>query len=151
MRGPGILLSIACAGVALVVGCVLVTGSTDGYQLVDAGDTCIDAQVTAPNVPDAAIGDSGTTTGACIGCIESRCVSEANACQADCSCRKLAFDFFGCLAAGKSATRCGNDVIASGSNLTLTQLGACVRSSGCESSACGGGGDGGGDGGGGGK
>ncbi len=49
----------------------------------------LDADFTK-NIPDAEIPDSGTTTGICLGCGETKCTSEFAQCNADCSCKGIA-------------------------------------------------------------
>ncbi len=109
-------------------------GSTDGKSdtTSDSKPTpteCIDADITALNVQDAALGDSGKSIGTCSSCIKTNCLPELQACQEDCDCRESVLGFFNCVASGKSITTCGGGLVTAGS--MAQSLGLCALNSGC--------------------
>ena len=63
-----------------------------GQGQVDSGFDAgcdLDADFTE-QIPDAAIPDSGTTTGLCLACGNEKCTQQIDACNADCSCKTVA-------------------------------------------------------------
>lgn len=78
-----------------------------GADVVDAGpkDTGPDAQDSATcdlsadfttKIPDASIADGATTSGICMGCVNTNCRKEVAACNHDCSCQNLANNALEC-------------------------------------------------------
>ena len=123
---------------AASLGCVLVTGGTDGYRAKDAGAAeCTDARITEPELPDAALGDSGATVASCVACVEESCGTEVATCQAECGCREAAIGFFRCLGAGATSSACSADAFGEGTSPGLLLLGSCLQQSACAASACG--------------
>jgi hypothetical protein len=61
----------------------------------DATTCDINADFTK-EIPDAAIGDSGSTTGICLGCAKQKCQKEITACNTDCPCQGLAAEALDC-------------------------------------------------------
>ncbi len=53
----------------------------------DTAPTCDTTIDPFKNVPDASVGDSGLTTGACVGCAKANCKAEIDSCVKDCSCQ----------------------------------------------------------------
>ncbi|MBX3217793.1 MAG: hypothetical protein KF850_37650 [Labilithrix sp.] len=135
MRRAAALL--VTGAVVTSLGCVLVTGSTDGYREADASVAeCADAQIVAPATPDAAIGDAGATVGACVACIAQACPSETASCQAECACRERALDLVRCLESGAATTACSTEAFGGEATAALLLFGACVQASECPASAC---------------
>ena len=110
-----------------------------------AAEACpVDADVTWPTVPDASLGDSGSTTGACLACVQAACPDLLSECNALCSCKEAFGTFETCVAAGTSITTCGADLVSSGLPLTdCTCAVSCANT--CGVTLPGDGGDGGGD------
>ncbi|MBX3198818.1 MAG: hypothetical protein KF850_18320 [Labilithrix sp.] len=124
------------------LGCVLVTGSTDGYREADApAADCADAQIVAPAAPDAAIGDAGATVGECVACIARACPSETASCQGECACRERALGLLRCLESGRTTATCSTEAFGGEATAALLLFGACVQASDCPASACSAGGD----------
>ena len=105
MRGR---LPIACASAGFAVAglIILACGSgaedapSDGGVAPESGPArAVDANdgppICDPNkrylsdIPDAAIPDSGSTTGLCFGCAQSRCADVVANCGRDCTCQRL--------------------------------------------------------------
>ena len=55
-----------------------------GKDTAPTCDTKIDPFM---NVPDAAVGDAGMSTGQCAACMKTKCKSEIDACMGDCTCQ----------------------------------------------------------------
>lgn len=53
----------------------------------DTAPTCDTTIDPFKNVPDASVGDSGLSTGVCVGCAKSNCKAEIDACVKDCTCQ----------------------------------------------------------------
>jgi hypothetical protein len=66
----------------------------------DAKEAAADAADAAPQcdpkgdplkgIPDASLADGASTTGVCVGCVESKCAAEVAKCAADCPCQNVA-------------------------------------------------------------
>ncbi len=68
-----------------------VDAPADTAPIKEAGkDTAVPCDPTIDpfaSVPDASVGDSGLTTGACLGCARRECNTEIQACVTDCACQ----------------------------------------------------------------
>jgi|ERR1700690_1191931 len=94
---------------------------------VDAGCTN-DANLTTliPSADAAIDVDSGAIAlGACIGCLENKCGTDINACNADCACRQGVLDVVTCVAQGTDFQTCGEQALFGG-NANLTALFGCA-------------------------
>jgi len=67
----------------------------------------VDADIAALTVPDAALGDSGVSTGGCYSCIQNGCSEELVLCNSDCTCKTDALTFLACVASGGDPATCG--------------------------------------------
>jgi hypothetical protein len=61
----------------------------------DAATCDLSADFTT-QIPDASIGDSGSTTGECLACTKKNCGDDINNCNADCPCQGLAGNALEC-------------------------------------------------------
>jgi len=125
-------------------------GPADTGTVVDSGaPPCeSDADLVNTAVPDASLGEGGSTAAVCVGCVRTRCASQLAACQNECECRRDIAALFACLNAdGGSQAACASLVLSSTSQNALP-LGGCLIAQ-CQSAcATGAGGtDAGGDGG----
>jgi hypothetical protein len=75
----------------------------------------LDANIATLSIPDAAIGDTGASTGGCLSCIQSRCGAEVAACDSDCTCKADVVAFLACVALGGSVTTCGLPLVSGSS------------------------------------
>lgn len=98
----------------------------DASTSTDAG--CVDADITNPKLPDAALGDAGSV-GKCVACAKNNCGPELQQCQDDCDCREAASAFFECIASGKVLNTCGSSLISGGA--IAQSVGFCALNSGC--------------------
>jgi hypothetical protein len=79
--------------------------------------TCaVDADIATLSAPDAALGDTGASTGGCFSCIQSRCSVELVACDSTCACKTEVVAFLACIASGGDATTCGIPLVIGGSS-----------------------------------
>ncbi len=53
----------------------------------DTAPTCDPTLDPFKNVPDASVGDSGLTTGACVACAKTNCKTQIDSCVKDCACQ----------------------------------------------------------------
>jgi hypothetical protein len=83
------------------------TADSSTEASVDAAkEAAVDAADAAPQcdpkgdplkgIPDASLADGASTTGVCIGCLESKCKAEIAKCAADCPCQNIAGDALTC-------------------------------------------------------
>jgi hypothetical protein len=93
------------------------------------GDACaFDGSLTTLNLPDAAIGDGGSTVPGCFGCILANCGTVVATCSADCACAEGVRTFVACVAAGNDPTLvCGLALVSVDTNSAA--LAACVAGS----------------------
>lgn len=134
----GLASAVLAATVALGAsqGCVIVTGSTDGYSLEAGNASACDAG--APLVvPPAPIGDSGATTTDCVACVRTECRDQAAVCEADCPCRDEVLRFFACIGSGATIAACSQSDGGATINANLISLASCFQVSACARSACG--------------
>jgi hypothetical protein len=89
----------------------------------DTGPACVDADLTTLNVPDAAIGDSGYSTGTCLACAQTSCGPDLTACNNDCTCRDaLVCVYQHCAADFGNTTQLATCAIGNGCVTSFTQL-----------------------------
>jgi hypothetical protein len=105
---------------------------------VDARPPCDPTKDIVANIPDAAIGDGGATTGKCIACVKTSCAAEVKTCQGDCSlsdtelgCQDLAGKAIECYTKTQNFLSCaGGFITARKSTQALgLALGNCVSNS----------------------
>lgn len=89
-------------------------------------------------LPDASALDGATTTGLCLGCLDTSCPEVLDACNKDCNCREFATAVLECFGTGKTLQTClltsGVQPNANTQNIGL-QFFACVQGA-CKN-ACG--------------
>lgn len=92
--------------------------SSTAPDVFDARPPCDPNKDILKEIPDAAIPDSSTTTGICLGCAQSKCTDEIKDCQSDCSrsatdlgCQDLAAKALECYAQKQNFLACGGDFI----------------------------------------
>ena len=100
----------------------------------DAGTNNCDANADfTKEIPDAAIGDSGSTTGLCLQCGNKNCAKQIDDCNKDCDCQGLAGDALDCYLKNQS-----NPLICAGSfgnvSQSTQQIGIALL--GCINSKC---------------
>ncbi len=76
-------------------------------ELADAESTCDPNNDFLADVPDAAIPDSGATTGACVSCLKAECNPEIRKCAENCKCAELAADLVKCYVETQNILACG--------------------------------------------
>ena len=129
MRRATVVMATAAFATLPVLGCILVTGSTDGYTKIpaEAAAGC-DASLDAQAVPEAAV--------ACVGCLRRSCSAAVTACESSCRCTEAVARLLGCLGAGRPTNDCTGEALAGGASSELLALGSCLQESGCSTSEC---------------
>lgn len=104
-------------------------------DVADARPACDPTKDVLKGIPDAAIPDSSTTTGLCLGCAKTKCAEEIEDCQTDCSrsatdlgCQDLATKALECYLQKQNFLACGGDFVKA-KNPTQgigIRLGTCV-------------------------
>lgn len=113
------------------------TGPKDSSapDVFDARPPCDPNKDVLKDIPDAAIPDSSTTTGLCLGCAKTNCNDEINDCAKDCSrsatdlgCQDIAAKALQCYTQKQDFFQCGGDFItaAPGTRNIGIALGSCV-------------------------
>jgi hypothetical protein len=74
----------------------IVDAAKEAAPVVDAGLTCSDASAKDLPVPDAAVADSGVSTGTCFSCLQASCGTQLETCNANCECRGAILAFLSC-------------------------------------------------------
>jgi hypothetical protein len=96
-------------------------------QTADSAVVCVDASLRDLAVPDASL--DGSSTGACLACVESKCGSAVTACDNDCTCRNGLYGLYSCLGEGdvvSCVADAGSGAFAGSGNSTVVSLAACV-------------------------
>ncbi len=104
------------------------TGAKD--VATDTAPPCDPKADILSSIPDASIADGATTTGICLGCVNTKCSKEVNDCKADCPCQKVAKDALQCY-----LKNIANPLVCAGNFTTVPQktqqiglsLFSCIR------------------------
>lgn len=99
----------------------------DVVTVIDAAPPrCDDGGIENLNIPDAALGDGGATTGSCLTCTKESCAGQVAKCDKDCDCENGIDDALTCI-----ASKGGLDISCLGDlqdNANATALGTCIYS-----------------------
>jgi hypothetical protein len=110
---------------------------TGGPDIVDTGAACqSDADLNQLNLPDAAIPDTGTSVGVCLGCVKSTCSNQFKDCNDDPCCNGLIVGVFQCVASGTGFVQCATPLLGGSVPPTASALGTCAAL-GCRSACLG--------------
>jgi hypothetical protein len=154
MGTRGFLLGLSSAAALAAAAMQACGGDTDAIPSTDGGtdapldgrtrDAATDGSGGTPeagcdttgefwaDIPDAALGDGGSTTGICVGCLQDHCQDLLDECNIDCNCRAVVGEFLECYLESGEALPC---FLAGGTSPSAktTQIGqdlyGCLRAS----------------------
>ncbi|MBX3189229.1 MAG: hypothetical protein KF819_19555 [Labilithrix sp.] len=128
-----VLLLVASAGVVAAGGAVQACGGTEGENTpgdagveaapeaapkdsgidtgIDAGPPCDTTKDFTKDIPDASIADGASTTGICVGCANTKCRSDIEACNKDCKCQEIAGEALECYATSQDILGCAGSFV----------------------------------------